>query len=434
MTRGVRIRAGAALAVVLVVVGAIVLAGNGGHTLKATFPSAVNVVPGAEVRTGGLRVGKVESISVHGSAARLTLAIDDDRIWPLRQGTRAGIRLGGTVSYANRYVELTPGPGNARALPDGAELPAQDATSPFEFDELFNTFDTKTRAGLGRLIDRGAATLGPRGAELRAGLRDGGHALGEAGKTFAALSADPRALETLVRAGAATAGELARNDPQLRDLIDGAAETLTTVAETESGVRATIRRLPATLRTARATLARLDSSLGGVDGLVRDIAPGARRLRRVAAPLRSAVGTLGDVAPQLGATLRRVQRSGPTIARFLDDAVPQVQRLRPTLRRLEPMTACLRAYTPEIASFFSTWASLSTNLDASGRYAQLNGQAYPFPNVMPVPSATVVRTFPQLRYALLRPPGLNADQPWLRPSCGADEKILDPANDPEASR
>jgi phospholipid/cholesterol/gamma-HCH transport system substrate-binding protein len=434
MTRGARIRALSVLGIVAIAVAAIVLRGNGGHTLAATFSSAVNVVPGAEVRTGGVRVGKVDSIDVHGTAARLKLAIDDERIWPLREGTRASIRLGGTISYANRYVELTPGPGTARELADGAELPAQDGTSPFEFDELFNTFDTRTRAGMGKLIDNGAATLGPRGPELRAGLRDGGRGLGEAGKTFAALSADQHALETLTRAGAVTAGQLARNDAQLRDLIDGAAETLTTIAESDSSVRATVRRLPGTLRSARGTLGRLDSSLDGVDGLVGDIAPGARQLRRVAAPLRSAVGTLGDVAPQLGATLDRVRRSGPTIAGFLDDAVPQVRRLRPALTRLQPMTACLRAYTPEITAFFSTWASLSTNLDGSGRYAQLNGQAYTFPNVTPLPSAAVVRTFPQLRYALLRPPGLNADQPWQLPSCGADEKIMDPANDPEAPR
>jgi hypothetical protein len=144
------------------------------------------------------------------------------------------------------------------------------------------------------------------------------------------------------------------------------------------------------------------------------------------------VRTLKVVAPQLDATLRRLQRSGSTIAGFLGDAVPQVQRLRPTLDRAAPMTACVRAYSPEIAGFFSTWSSLSTGLDASGRYAWLNGQAYPFPDTTPVASATIARSFPQLRYALIRPPGLNAGDAWLQPSCGASADGLDPAKDPEA--
>ena len=196
MTGRARIAALFALGLVVIALAVIVARGDGGHALKATFPSAVNVVPGAEVRTGGVRVGKVDSIEVHGDAARLTLAIDDDGVWPLRRGTRASIRLGGTISYANRYVELTPGPASAAALADGAELPAQDGTSPFEFDELFNTFDARTRAGMGELIDNGAATLGSRGPELRRGLRDGGRGLGEGGRLFAALADDKYALQT----------------------------------------------------------------------------------------------------------------------------------------------------------------------------------------------------------------------------------------------
>ena len=56
---------------IVIALSVIVARGDGGHDLKATFPSAVNVVPGAEVRTGGVRVGKVGSIEVHGDAARL---------------------------------------------------------------------------------------------------------------------------------------------------------------------------------------------------------------------------------------------------------------------------------------------------------------------------------------------------------------------------
>jgi hypothetical protein len=34
-------------------------------------------------------------------------------------------------------------------------------------------------------------------------------------------------------------------------------------------------------------------------------------------------------------------------------------------------------------------------------------------------------------YALPRPPGLNAGQPWFLPECGAGPSSVNPAHDPE---
>jgi len=423
-----------ALAVALLAVWLIARSGGDGRELRAAFPSVVNIVEGAEVRAGGVKVGTVRGIELRGERAELRLGIDDDAVWPLHAGTRAQIRLGGNVSYANRYIELVPGPGGGRPLADGAQLPARDATSPLEFDELFNTFDTRSRAGMGALIDRGATTFGPRGTELREGLAVAGRGLGEGGAFLSELSADPSRLRTLLRTTAGTADALARRDGELRELVDATAQTLTAVADSGGDVRATLRQLPGALRAARGTLARTDRSLGGVDALVGDIAPGARRLRRLAPPLGAALTTLRAVAPELEATLRALRRGGPGIARFLRAAIPQVQRLRPALERLQPMSACLRAYSPEVAGFLSTWASFPTMRDSIGRIAQLNGQSLPIPNGTPQNSSATIAAFPQLRYGLVRPPGFGADEPWLRPECGAGAEGIDVARDPEAKR
>jgi hypothetical protein len=39
-----------------------------------------------------------------------------------------------------------------------------------------------------------------------------------------------------------------------------------------------------------------------------------------------------------------------------------------------------------------------------------------------------------IKYAMPRPPGLNAGQPWLLPECGAGAQALDPNADPEQRR
>lgn len=422
-----------ATAVVVASAGAvIVLGGETPPTVHAAFPSAINVVTGAEVRAGGVKVGEVKDIELRGARADLQLEIADERLWPLRRGTTASIRLGGNASYANRYVEVVPAAGTAPALPAGGRLVTRDATSPVEFDELFNVFDSTTRAGLGQLIDTSADTFGGRGTQVADGLRTAGPAFTEARGTFEALSDDPYALRALVRSTGAVASRLATHEGRLRALVTDAATTLSAAARSDDDLRATLRGLPRTLQNARGTLARTDRSLAGVDGLVRGIRPGAAELRRTALPLRQAVARLATVAPDLRATLARIRSDGGTIARFLTDAVPQLTRLRPVLARVAPMVGCLRSYVPEIAATFSTWASFTTGADANGRYAWLNPQAMPFPNTESRNSADIATAFPALRYAFIRPPGLNVGEPALDPACGADGAGLDPEQDPEA--
>ncbi|HYF26607.1 MAG TPA: MlaD family protein [Baekduia sp.] len=407
--------------------------GGDGRRVRASFPSAINLVPGAEVRLGGLKVGTVRDIELRGGRADVELGIDDDGAWPVRRGTTATIRLGGTVSYANRYVELVPGPAHAPALADGARLPVRDASSPVEFDEVFQVFDPRTRAGLGKLIDTGAATFGPRARELREGLHSAGPAFTQVRGTFEALAGDRAALRTLVRTGAGVAGQLARREGALRALVDDTARTLTAVAAGDGDVRRTLRALPGTLRAARGTLDGADGSLARLDPLLAELRPGGRELRRTAAPLADAVGTLGDVAPELRATLARLRSGGPGIAGFLRAADPQLRRLKPVLERARPMLGCLRRYSPELAGLFSTWAGFNTGYDAAGRFAWLNGQVLPFPNATPLPSKAIADTFAGLRYSLVRPPGLNAGDPQLVPDCGVTADGSDPAKDPEAA-
>ena len=106
------------LGVVALLVVAIVVANSGGsrYTLRAAFSAAFDVTPGNWVKIAGVTVGSVDSVKlVHGQAV-VGMEIDDRAVRPLRRGTRAAIRFGTTVSTAERYVELMPGPAGARAL------------------------------------------------------------------------------------------------------------------------------------------------------------------------------------------------------------------------------------------------------------------------------------------------------------------------------
>jgi hypothetical protein len=96
------------------------------------------------------------------------------------------------------------------------------------------------------------------------------------------------------------------------------------------------------------------------------------------------------------------------------------------------MAGCLRPYTPELAGFLSTWIGYTKNYDAQGHVARILVEAPPVPIGSPLTAEQAVQTHGgNLQYAMPRPPGLNAGQPWFQPQCGAGPDALDPAKDPE---
>jgi hypothetical protein len=163
----------------------------------------------------------------------------------------------------------------------------------------------------------------------------------------------------------------------------------------------------------RATLRRMDgvrSLLGRVSGRA------SRRTRSAAAR-----------------TLRTGARAAPAIDRFLRAATPFMPQLGSVLGQLAPMVGCLRPYGPEIAGQIVDWAGFQGNYDQFGHYQRAAQQKPPFAPGTPLTSVQIVNGLfrNHIFYAMPRPPGLGAGQPWLIPECGAGADALDVTEDPE---
>jgi hypothetical protein len=213
-----------------------------------------------------------------------------------------------------------------------------------------------------------------------------------------------------------------------------AAATFDEFAQHAQAQQASLDRAPAALRESVTTLARLDTSLVGLHALVIDLAPGAFALRIMATPARRALSQLRSVAPLAISTLRRGRSAAPGLTRLLKVGTPFLPQLGNVLTQLEPMLGCIRPYAPELAGNLSTWAGYNKNFDAGGHYARtfsllVNPAIVPG---TPLNSKQVTDTT-ALTYAMPRPPGLNAGQPWLLPQCGAGPDALNSAKDPEGA-
>ena len=148
-------RAAAVLALALVVALAawlLLFRGSEGKEYTLLFETAGQLVPDNDVQVGGRRVGSVRSIDLtDDNQAAIKIRVEEP-VAPLREGTEATIRLTSLSGIANRYVALSPGPEDAKELPDGATLTTDATTSVVDLDQIFNTLDKRTRGGLRNVI------------------------------------------------------------------------------------------------------------------------------------------------------------------------------------------------------------------------------------------------------------------------------------------
>jgi phospholipid/cholesterol/gamma-HCH transport system substrate-binding protein len=140
----------AAVLVVAVAVLAVVLLGSSGaeYRVTARFENAGQLVKGNLVQVAGRAIGEVERIELgDDGGADVHLRITDEDYAPLRTGVQAVVRQTSLSGVANRYVDLQMPPEDraGRDVPDGGLLPAGATTSAVDLDQLFNTFDPRSR-------------------------------------------------------------------------------------------------------------------------------------------------------------------------------------------------------------------------------------------------------------------------------------------------
>jgi len=106
---------------------------GGGPVYSADFAESGDLQAQNEVRVAGVKVGKVERVSLQGDHVRVTFRITEGRT-DFGITTRAAIKLKTVVGA--RYMELQPdGPGQ---LKESETIPVARTTSPFTVDKAFS--------------------------------------------------------------------------------------------------------------------------------------------------------------------------------------------------------------------------------------------------------------------------------------------------------
>jgi phospholipid/cholesterol/gamma-HCH transport system substrate-binding protein len=360
-----------ALVAAAVLAAVLLLGGGNGHSYKLLFETGGQLVPGNEVLVAGQPVGTVDEIVLTDDAqAEVKISVDE----PLHDGTTALVRATSLSGIANRYVSLAPGPNSEPELEDGATIPADRTTSPVDLDQLFNTFDERTRRALQDVIQGEAAVYAGNYEEARETYKYFAPSLQETERLLAEVNRDDTVLRRFLTSGAQVFGAVAQRRDDLAALTQNANEAFGAIARENEAFDRSLAELPPALRQANTTFVNLRTALDDLDPLVadtkevapdlapflRDLRPVARKATPVVRDLRLAIARDGknndltDALRDLPGASRSARTAVPQAIGGLDDSQHLIEFTRP--------------YSPDLLALVGKIGTAAGYYDVSGHY------------------------------------------------------------------
>ncbi len=366
-----------ALLVAVVVVAVLLLSGSTKHEYTMLFQNAGQLVKGNEVQVGGRAIGSVRKIELtNDNQARITIQVKDE-FAPLKQGTTASIRQASLSGVANRYITVTPGPNNARDLPDGATIGAEKTTSPVDLDQLFNTLDPRTLKGLQDVVQGFSAQFKGKGGQANEAAKYFNPALSTTRRLVNELVRDQSAFNALIENGARVTTALAARKDDITNLVTNANTTTKAIGDENTALSQSLVALPTTLRRANSTFVNLRSTLDDLDRLTDVSKPVAPRLAPFFRALRPLVTDARPTIRDLRTLIRRpgsnndlieLLRKAPSLER---NARPAFANTIKALQRSTPVLSFIRPYVPDLEGWFRDFGQGASSYDANGHYARI---------------------------------------------------------------
>ncbi len=363
-----------ALIVGVVLVAFVLFGGDSGTGYKLLFETGGQLVPGNQVLVGGQPIGTVDEIKLTEDAqAEVAITVDE----PLHEGTTAVIRATSLSGIANRYVSIAPGANSEPEIPGGTLIPSTETTTPVDIDQLFNTFDRRTRDGLAEFIQGQAVVYTGNEKEANAAYKYLAPGLQSTTRLLEELTRDEQTFSEFLASGSSVLGAIAERRDDLAALTSNANQALGAIAAENEAFDRSLVALPPALRQANTTFVNLRAALGDLTPLIevtgestKDLEPFLVSLATVAdksVPVFSDVskvlhldGPANDLVDTLGAlpgAEKAAANSVPAQIKALDDSQQNIAQLRP--------------YTPDLLAFLGRFGQATSNYDANGHYLRV---------------------------------------------------------------
>ncbi|HEX5893640.1 MAG TPA: MlaD family protein [Solirubrobacterales bacterium] len=333
-----------------------------GYRVNVPVEESAQLAVESDVRIANVSVGKVKSIELADEGPNRDRAVAeieiDSAYAPIPANTRATLRE--KTLLGETYVELTPGDSEGPEVPEDGSLPAAQVAPSVQLDEIFRTFDERTRLAFQTWMQQAAIATAGRGADLSAAIANLEPFAADANRVLRVLDSQENAVKALVNNTGVVFEALSERRGQFRGLIENAGAVFATTARRNQDLREAFRALPTFLDESRQTLTRLDLFAANTNPLITQLHPSARELSKVLRQLAKATPDYRGFF----AGLRKAERASltglPALRRLLDDDLPPLlSQIQPFTQQLGPLVETVGRYRRDVAGAIANLAAAS---------------------------------------------------------------------------
>jgi virulence factor Mce-like protein len=339
--------------------------------LKVNFTDGANVVVGNDVRAGGYRIGLVSAMKpielANGKVgAQLTLRLN-------KSNGNVPIDSTATIlpqsALGSKYIDLEKG-SSRNFVPDGGTLPIAQTTVPVQFDDIFQSFNRRTRIAIQRdLIGIGDALAG-RGSALNDTIASLPSLLGHLTPVARYLSDPDTRLTPFLRSLNTFTQTVAPVSQTFAQLFTEMATTFEAISRDPNALEATIAESPSTLAVGTASLREQQPFLVNLATLGRLLTPATAALNQTLPVLNPAIETGTPTlrrSPTLNANLQQVLSALQSLAQA-PGTNPALNGLVDTVDTLNPMVRYIGPFQTVCDDWNYWWTYLSEHLSAQTGY------------------------------------------------------------------
>ena len=321
------------------------------YQFKAKFPEAVTLAKQADVRLGGVTVGKVQSLSLPpaGNATEVVIEMDP-KYGPVPVDTRAILRQ--KTLLGETFIELTGGTAE-ETVPDGGSLARSSTEDSTQIDEIFQALDEPTRDAFQRWMANSAISVKGRALDLNDSFGNLGPFTSDATAILRILRRQDDSLQGLIRDTGTVFEAISARDQALAGAIVNSNTAFGALASRDAALAETIQIFPTFNEETRLTLNRLaefsvdtQPLVDNLQPVADDLSPTFKSVQRLAPDLRHLFIKLD---PLIDASLRGL----PAARKIFRGLRPVLAALDPFLANLNPVLRYLYAHRAHMTDWMT---------------------------------------------------------------------------------
>jgi phospholipid/cholesterol/gamma-HCH transport system substrate-binding protein len=361
------------------------------YRFTADFPEAITLQKEADVRIGGVSVGKVKSISLAPDSecqsnpttcntTRATIEIEPQYA-PISSDAKAILRQ--KTLLGETYIELTTGSqvqagetsGDVHAqsssidvgqlsgddapqpIPEGGHLAQTQVQDQTQIDEIFQGFDQPTREAFQSWMQNAGLAINGQGQSLNDAFGNLGPFASDASDVLGTLRRQEQSLRSLVHDTGDVFAALTAHDQALAGAIVGGNRTFGALASQSKALSDTFKIFPTFENESRLTLDRLKPFAEDARPLFHDLRPVARDLSPTLRDVRRLTPGAHKLFKNLDPLIKASATGLPSLSSFLRELRPVMDGLDPFLANFNPLVRWLDYQAPVVTDFLANPSS-----------------------------------------------------------------------------